>query len=58
MAELTGEWFMVEGKMDYKMIKQVLEFQRHGDRRKFGQIALNRHMITGRDLREYVKSIS
>lgn len=56
MAERIGEWFMVEGIMTYGDVKCVLEFQKHGDRRKFGQIALSRHMITGKDLRNWMSS--
>lgn len=52
-AEMIGQWFMVEGIMDWMMVQQVLEFQKHGDRRKFGQIAVSRQLISGKELRKY-----
>ncbi len=57
MAEMAGQWFMEEGLMDYNGVQQVLEFQRHGDHRKFGEIALSRHLISGKDLRHYLDSL-
>ena len=58
MKEKAGQWFMVEGMMDYKGVQQVLEFQKHGDHRKFGQIALHRHLINGKELQQYIHSLS
>lgn len=58
MKEMAGQWFMVEGKMNYQSVMQVLEFQKHGDRRKFGEIALSRRIINGRDLHKYMDSLS
>ncbi len=57
MKEMAGQWFIVEGLMDYQAVQQVLEFQKHGDHRRFGEIALSRHMINGRALRRYTKSL-
>jgi len=58
MKEMAGQWFMVEGLMDQKMVNQVLEFQKHGDRRKFGEIALARHLINGKELQRYIHSLN
>jgi len=57
MREMAGQWFIVEGLMDYKGVQQILEFQRHGDHRKFGEIALSRHIIDGKALRRYMKNL-
>ena len=57
MKEMAGQWFIVEGLMKYQGVQQVLEFQKHGDPRKFGEIALSRHMINGKALRRYMKSL-
>lgn len=51
MNERIGEWMIVEGLMKYQDVMAVLEFQRHGSKKRFGEIAVNRHMITGSDLR-------
>lgn len=51
MKERIGEWMIVEGLMNYQDVMAVLEFQRHGNQKKFGQIALSRRMISGRDLK-------
>ena len=51
MNERIGEWMIVEGLMDYQNVMAVLEFQKHGDTKKFGQIALSKHMINGKDLK-------
>jgi hypothetical protein len=57
MKEMTGQWFIVEGAMNYMGVNQVLEFQRHGDHRKFGEIALSRHLINGNELKSFVHSL-
>ena len=57
MKKLAGQWFIEEGIMDYRAIRQVLEFQKHGDSRKFGEIALSRHLIIGKDLQRYIYSL-
>ncbi len=57
MKEKAGQWFIVEGLMNQRMVNYVLEFQNHGDRHKFGEIALSRHMISGKDLRKYLRSL-
>jgi len=57
MHEMAGQWFVVEKAMDFMGVNQVLEFQRHGDHRKFGEIALSRHLINGRELKYYVNSL-
>lgn len=51
MKERIGEWMIVEGLMNYQNVMAVLEFQRHGSAKKFGKIAVERHMISGKDLR-------
>ncbi|MBI9098287.1 MAG: hypothetical protein JEY91_07400 [Spirochaetaceae bacterium] len=51
MNERIGEWMIVEGLMNYQNVMAVLEFQEHGSRKKFGQIAVNRHLISGKDLK-------
>ncbi len=51
MNEKIGQWMMVEGLMKYQDVVSVLEFQKHGNRKRFGQIALSRHLIKGRDLK-------
>lgn len=51
MNEKIGEWMIVEGLMNYQDVMAVLEFQKHGSKKLFGEIALSRHMINGRDLR-------
>jgi hypothetical protein len=51
MNERIGEWMIVEGIMNYQGVMAVLEFQKHGSGEKFGQIAVNRHMISGKDLK-------
>ena len=56
MNERIGEWMIVEGIMNYQDVMAVLEFQRHGSAKKFGQIALNRHMISGKDLQYWENS--
>ena len=48
-----GEWMVVEGLMSFRDVMAVLEFQKHGEWKKFGQIALKRGMISGRDLRNW-----
>ena len=53
MNERIGEWMIVEGHMNYQNVMAVLEFQKHGNRKKFGQIALSRHMISGKDLQQW-----
>ncbi len=53
MKDLIGEWLMTEGVIDFTNVKQIIEFQRHGDKRKFGQIALSRHILSGRELKKY-----
>ncbi len=53
----TGEWFMAHGDMNPMDVAQVLKFQEHGENKKFGTIALERQMITGRDLREYERDL-
>jgi len=58
MKEMAGQWFMVERMMDAKGVQQVLEFQRHGDHRKFGEIALSRHLINGKELQRYINSLN
>ncbi len=57
MREKAGQWFIVEGLMNQRMVNQVLEFQRHGDRHKFGEIALARHLINGKSLKRYLHTI-
>lgn len=57
MFPRTGEWFMIHGMMNPVMIKQVIQLQVHGDDKKFGEIALQREMITGRDLKEYLRDL-
>lgn len=57
MREMAGQWFIVEGLMDYRGVQQVLEFQKHGDHRRFGEIALSRHLINGKELKRYIKSL-
>ncbi len=56
MNERIGEWMIVERKMNYQNVMAVVEFQRHGSRKKFGQIALSRNMISGRDLKSWESS--
>jgi len=56
MNERIGEWMIVEGIMNYQDVMAVVEFQRHGSRKKFGQIALSRHMISGKDLKSWENS--
>ena len=48
---------MVEGILDYRGVQQILEFQKHGDHRRFGEIALHRHLINGKDLDRYIHSL-
>ncbi len=48
-----GEWMIAEGMMNYQNVQQILEFQKHGSRKKFGKIALSRHMITGKNLKSW-----
>ncbi len=55
MIQKAGEWFMDHGMMDQMMVKQVIQFQKHGDGRKFGEIALAREMISGKDLHHYLE---
>ncbi len=57
MKEKAGQWFIVEGIMNYTGVRQVLEFQKHGDHRRFGEIALSRHLIDGKDLQRYLHSL-
>ena len=57
MREMAGQWLIVEGIMDYRGVQQVLEFQKHGDHRKFGEIALSRHLINGKELKRYTNSL-
>lgn len=57
MKEMAGQWFMVEGVMDYRGVQQILEFQKHGDHRKFGELALSRHLINGKDLQRYIHTL-
>lgn len=56
MYARAGEWFMIEGMMTKQEVRQVLEFQKHGDHRKFGRIALSREYICGKDLQKYMKA--
>jgi len=51
MNERIGEWMIVEGIMNYQEVMTVLEFQKHGSHKRFGQIAVNRQMINGKDLK-------
>ncbi len=37
--------------MNYQEVMTVLEFQKHGSHKRFGQIAVNRQMINGKDLK-------
>jgi hypothetical protein len=55
MIPKAGKWFMDHGIMDQIAVKQILQFQEHGDGRKFGEIALAREMINGKDLRHYLE---
>jgi len=57
MFPKTGEWFMAHGMMNPIMIKQVLQLQQHGEHKKFGEIALMKEMICGRDMREYMRDM-
>jgi len=57
MFPRTGEWFMSHGMMNPVMIKQILQWQQHGEQKKFGEIARTREMITGRDLKEYLRDL-
>lgn len=51
MNEKIGEWMITEGIMDYQNVIAILEFQRHGNSKKFGELALSKQMINGKDLR-------
>ncbi len=57
MFPRTGEWFLAHGMMDPVMVKQVLQFQQHGDHRKFGEIALRWQMVNGRAVKEYLRDL-
>jgi hypothetical protein len=53
MNERIGEWMIVEGLMNYQNVMSVLEFQKHGDKKKFGEIALAKHLINGKNLKAW-----
>ncbi len=55
MIPKAGQWFMDHGMMDQVTVKQILKLQEHGDGRKFGEIALAREIIKGKDLRHYLE---
>ncbi len=57
MFPKTGEWFVTHGDMNPMEVAQVLKFQQHGEHKKFGAIALERQMVTGRQLREYERDL-
>ena len=57
MFPRTGEWFVSHGMMNNMMVSQIMEWQKHGDGHRFGEIALMREMITGRQLKEYYRDM-
>ena len=57
MFPRIGEWFMAHGEMTPVDVKQILKFQEHGESKLFGKIAVERQMITGRQLRVYERDL-
>ncbi len=56
MAETISEFLVRTGGMHEFQVKDVLAIQRNGDRRLFGEIAVNLRYINNEVLRKYVEA--